>query len=109
MKGKMVIAPDWKARCAEHCGTIGKRDATIAELEAELENYKTDAYVLSLLTKLDELFNTNNRNVKLYLKAEKQLESSRVLIALYFEGCDADTFDDAVRLLQTQIGEKDNG
>ena len=36
MKGKMVIAPDWKARCAEHCGTIGKRDATIAELEAQL-------------------------------------------------------------------------
>jgi len=28
---------DWKARCAEHCGTIGKRDATITKLEAQLD------------------------------------------------------------------------
>ena len=38
-------------------------------------------------------------------KLEKQLESCRCLVALYFEGCPADTFDDAVRLVQTQIGE----
>ena len=34
---------DWKARCAEHCGTIGKRDATIEKLEAQLEAVR--AYV----------------------------------------------------------------
>jgi len=33
---------DWKARCAEHCGTIGKRDATITELEAQLDTQKDE-------------------------------------------------------------------
>ena len=31
---------DWKARCAEHCGTIGNRDATIEKLQAQLETEK---------------------------------------------------------------------
>ena len=43
---------DWKARCAEHCGTIGKRDATITELEARLEQLENESLYMVLARRL---------------------------------------------------------
>ena len=58
---------DWKARCAEHCGTIGNRDATIEELEAQLaescEDMRSDYRVCPIAAKLEAQLAEATENV----------------------------------------------
>ena len=67
----------------------------IAEIHAKYCAAKDNAafkypYVMELLTALEE--------------AQATIEQTKELVNLYFEWCDADTFDDAVRALRKALG-----
>ena len=71
----------------------------IAEIHAKYCAAKDNAgfkypYVMELLTALEEAQAT----------IEQTNEQTKELVNLYFEGCDADTFDDAVRALRKELG-----
>ena len=64
------------------CGLVAQRETHIAELEAQVANFQSDAYVLSLLTKIDEL-EAWQKCVRLWASEVAQVADEEQMAALH--------------------------